>query len=207
MVSRITREDFAVIVKGLKAAYPKESFLDSEYTVSLWYTALQDIDYPTLNRAATSYIMSKRFAPSVAELRQLAHDLTAPPDDIAAEEWERLLKALGHAGSPEAADYWQQLPETTKEIVGGFFVFVEWANTPTIDLMNVQRPMFIKRFEELTKRKRAAGAIPEPVRTPTKALEEHAPPAIESRGSGTGSGERVEAPKDLIEKLKRRLQK
>ena len=200
-------DDFRVIIRGLMAAYPRDNFIPNEYTFNLWYEALKDIDYPTLNKASTAYVMGNKFPPTIADIRQLAHDLATPPDDIAAEEWERLRKALGHAGSPEALQHWQRLPDITKQIVGGFSEFKEWSIIPTVNLMTVQQPMFIKRFEELTKRARAAGAIPEPVRTPTKALEEHAPPAIESRGSGTGSGERVEAPKDLIEKLKRRLQK
>ena len=92
MVNRISREDFKVIAASLKAAYPKEDFMGSQHTFNLWYTALQDIDYPTLNKAALSYIMSNHFPPAISDIRQIVHDLESPADDIAAEEWARLMK-------------------------------------------------------------------------------------------------------------------
>ena len=206
MVSKISREDFKLIVASLKAAYPKEDFISSQHTFNLWYTALQDLDYPTLQKAAMAYIMSNHFPPAISDIRQIAYDLDAPADDLAAEEWARLMKALGHAGSPEAADHWDRLPEVTREIVGGFSEFREWANTPTVNLMSVQRPMFIKRFEEVTRRRRLVGSVPESLRIPERSLAERAPSAIEDKSLRHEGRKTVEAPKDLIAGLKRRLE-
>lgn len=207
MNAQIRVEDFRTIIRGLMAAYPSDKFIPDEYTFNLWYSALKDIDYQTLNRAATSYTLSNHFPPAISDIRQLAYNLTAPPDDIAAEEWQRLMNALGYAGRIDAFDYWQQLPEFTKQIVGGFCQFKEWAVMDTGDLMNVQRPMFIKRFEDLSKRNRAAGAIPSWTRTPEKSLEGSRPPAIEDK-SGSGCGglkEKTQAPADLLARLRERL--
>lgn len=203
MKVKTTIEDFRVIMRGLTSAYPRDNFIPNEYTFNLWYSALHDIDYPALNRAAQSYIMSNKFPPAISDIRQLAYDLDAPADDLAAEEWARLMKALGHAGSPEAADHWERLPEITREIVGGFSEFREWANTPTANLMSVQRPMFIKRFEELTKKRRLSGPVPSSLRIPEKQLEAYTPPAIENKEYRTT--DKVEAPVDLLDKLKKRL--
>lgn len=205
MVNKIRLEDFRVIIKGLKAAFPRDNFIDSEYTLNLWYTALQDIDYPTLNKAATSYVMSKRFPPTIADIRQLAFDLSSPPDDLAAEEWAKLMRALGYAGSPEAADYWNALPEATKTIVGGFSEYKEWANTPTIDLMSVQRPMFIKRFEEIMRVQRARGAVPVTLSPPVKQLTQQTVQMLEQKDRKPGGG--IEAPADKMAKLRERLSK
>lgn len=204
MVSNITREDFKLIIASLNAAYPKDDFMPNQHTFSLWYSMLQDIDYQTLNRAAAAYISQNHFPPSISDIRQLAHDLTAPPDDIAAEEWEKLMKALGNAGRIDAFDYWQQLPESTKQIVGGFCQFKEWAFMPKEDLMNVQRPMFIKRFEDMAKRNRTAGALPDWARTPTKSLEGYTPPALEDKSSSEAR-EKTKAPAELLARLRQRL--
>lgn len=202
-MSKISREDFKLIVASLKAAYPKEDFMSSQHTFNLWYTALQDLDYPTLQKAAMAYIMSNHFPPAISDMRQIAYDLDAPADDLAAEEWARLMKALGHAGSPEAADYWNRLPETTKEIIGGFSEYREWANMPTVDLMSVQRPMFIKRFEEKERARRFRGAVPTSLNPPVKRLEEQVAARLEEKVHRPGSG--VSAPEDIIAALKRRL--
>ena len=204
MENRITRDDFSIITKGLKAAYPKDDFISSEYTFNLWYTALQAIDYPTLNRAATAYIMSNHFPPTISDIRQLAYDLTAPADDIAAEEWSKLMRALGHAGGLDAADHWEMLPDVTQEIVGSYFEFIQWSNMPTVDLMSVQRPMFIKRFEEKTKQRRLAGPLPGQLRAPTKSIEGNLPPALEDKTEGIAN-EKTRAPAELLARLRERL--
>ena len=207
MNAQIKVEDFRTLIRGLMAAYPSDKFIPDEYTFNLWYAALKDIDYQTLSRAATSYTLSNHFPPAISDIRQLAYDLTAPPDDIAAEEWEKLMKVLGNAGRIDAFEYWQQLPEFTKQIVGGFCQFKEWAAMDTGDLMNVQRPMFIKRFEDLSKRNRAAGAIPAWTRASTKSLEGYTPPAIEDKSGSSGSGtrEKTKPPEDLLARLRQRL--
>lgn len=203
MVSRISREDFKLIAGAMKAAYPKEDFMASEHTFNLWYTALQDIDYPTLNKAALSYIMSNHFPPAISDIRQISYDLDAPGDDIAAEEWSNLMKALGHAGSPEAPDYWNRLPDITKEIVGSFSEYRQWALMPTVDLMSVQRPMFIKRYEEKSRIRRLRGAIPEALNPQVKKLTEQTVARLEDKTRATSTG--VEAPAAMIEGLRRRL--
>lgn len=199
----MTREDFKVIAATLKAAYTSESFMANQRVFDLWYSQLKDIDCETLKRAASAYIMTGHFPPTIADIRQIAYNITAPADDIAAEEWSKLMRALGHAGGPEAADHWHALPETTKEIVGSYFEFVEWANMPTVDLMSVQRPMFIKRYEEKTKQKRQAGPLPGQLRPPEKSIDAYTPPAIESKESPLT--QKAEAPADRLAKLRARL--
>lgn len=203
MKATTSLEDFRTIMRGLIAAYPRDNFIPNEFTFNLWFSTLHDIDYPTLNRAAQAYIMSNKFPPTIAEIRQIAYDLDAPADGLAAEEWARLMKALGHAGSPEAADYWNRLPETTKEIVGGFSEYREWSLLPVADLMTVHRPMFIKRFEEKERMRRFRGAVPTALSPPVKRLEEQVAYRLEEKIYKPGSG--VSAPEEMIAELKRRL--
>ena len=183
-MKKLSVEDFRVIVRGLQAAYTRDNFIPNEYTFNLWYTALQDIPYPSLNRASTSYIMSNRFPPTIADIRQLAYDLTSQPDEL-----------------PSAA--WNQLPEITKKIVGGYATFRAWGNTELSALESVQRPMFVKRFEEYTQREREAAAMPENLRKPQPALPEPpARPAIETKRN---AGDSVEAPQEMMKRLRERL--
>ena len=206
MVNKISREDFKVVIASLKAAYPTDKFIDSEHTFNLWYTTLQDIDYPTLNKAAMSYIMSNHYPPTISDIRQYAYDLSAPADDIAAEEWSNLMKALGHSGSPEAIDYWDRLPEITRKIVGSFREFQEWGNTETCNLMSVQRPMFIKRFEEMSRAERLRGAVPVNLTPPTKQLTAETVARLEEKTASV-TGDRATDPHKHVEELRRRLNK
>ena len=204
MQNRITMDDFKVIVKILKAAYPRDNFIPNEYTFNLWYKALQDIQYPTLNKAVTNYIMTNKFPPTIADIRSLSYRLTNRPDMMSSAAWNQLLRALRQSYSPDAETYWEQLPERTKLIVGGFATFRAWGNTSLESLESVQRPMFIKRWEEYQRREMTEAAIPAGLRTPQPALEETPRVQIEDKQE-RGNG--VEAPADMIQALRERLNK
>lgn len=203
MKNRLAVEDFRTIVRGLQAAFPRDNFIPNEYTFNLWYTALQDIPYPSLNKASTSYIMSNRFPPTIADIRQLAYDLSAQPDELPSAAWNQLLRALREAYAPDSEEVWNQLPDITKKIVGGYATFRAWGNTELSALESVQRPMFVKRFEEYSQRERQAAAIPQALRKPEPALPEPpAKPAIEDKQS---TGESTQAPKEKLEALYKKL--
>ena len=204
MQNKITVDDFKVIVKILKAAYPRDNFIPNNYTFGLWYKALQDIQYPTLNKAVTNYIMTNKFPPTIADIRSLSYRLTNRPDMLSSAAWNQLIRALRQSYSPDAETYWEQLPERTKLIVGGFATFRAWGNTSLESLESVQRPMFIKRWEEYQRREMTEVAIPAGLRTPQPALEETPRVQIEDKQE-RGNG--VEAPADMIQALRERLNK
>ena len=189
--TNISKDDFKLVVASLKAAYPKEDFINSEYTFNLWYNSLCDIQYTVLRDAAMNYIMTNHYPPSISDIRQIAFDLVSPADELAGEEWARLMKALGYAYAPEGFDKWIRLPDVTKEIVGGFSEFKEWANTPTADLMSVQRPMFIKRFEEKMRTMRMRGSVPNNLQTPMKQLDSEGRPLLEGGRNNNQSGKQM----------------
>ena len=41
----MTHDEFKLLAKGLKAAYPSQNFLPDDYSMRLWYTLLKDVDY------------------------------------------------------------------------------------------------------------------------------------------------------------------
>lgn len=204
MNKKISVDDFKTIMRGLIAAYPRDNFIPNEYTFNLWYSALHDFDYVTLNKAAQAYMMLNKYPPTIADIRRIACDMVLPADEIAAEEWNRLMKALGQAGSPDAVERWQKLPEVTREIVGGFSEFREWSNLPITDIMTVHRPMFIKRYEERMKQKRLTAPLPVQLRKPERTLEEHLLPLIEDREERPAK-QGTAAPADMIARLKEKL--
>ncbi len=63
-----TTEQFAIVMKGLRAMYPK--FALDNVGMSVWYEALKDIEYETLSRAAFSFGKKSKFPPTIAELRE-----------------------------------------------------------------------------------------------------------------------------------------
>ena len=179
MKNKLSIEDFRTLVRALQAAYTRESFIPNEYTFNLWYTTLQDIPYPSLNKACQNYIMTNKFPPTIADIRQLAYDMSAQPEELSSQAWNQLLRALREAYAPNSEQVWEQLPEITKNIVGGYATFRAWGNTELSALESVQRPMFLKRYEEMQYRVRREAAIPEPIRKPLPSLTSSEHTAIE----------------------------
>ena len=202
MQNRVSFEDFKVVMKGLVTAYPQQNFLKDEYAWNLWYTALQDIPYPSLNKAATNYIMTHRFAPTIADIRELAYRLSNKAPMMAPNAWNQLIRALRQAYAPDSETVWEQLPDITKRIVGGYSTFRQWGNTSLETLESVQRPMFIKRFEEYQRREMTDAITPASVRLPQPALP-GSPKREQIEQKSTGAG--VEAPADMLKRLKERL--
>lgn len=202
MKNRISLDDFKVVIKGLTTAYPQQSFIKDEYALNLWYTALQDIPYPTLNKAATNYIMTNKFPPTIADMRELSYRLSNAAPMLGPAAWNQLIRALRQAYAPNSETVWEQLPDITKRIVGGYSTFRQWGNTSLESLETVQRPMFIKRFEEYQRREMTAAITPAAVRLPEPALPESPKtPQIEQKASGDS----VEAPADRMKALRERL--
>ena len=202
MKNRVSFDDFKVVMKGLTTAYPQQNFLKDEYALNLWYTALQDIPYPTLNKAATNYIMTHKFPPTIADIRELSYRLSNAAPMLGPAAWNQLIRALRQAYAPDSERIWEQLPDITKQIVGGYSAFRQWGNTSLESLESVQRPMFIKRFEEYQHREMTAAITPANVRTPQPALPETPKQAqIEQKTEGGG----IEAPADMMKKLRDRL--
>ena len=199
MVNRLSRDDFKVIMASLKAAFPNWNV--DEHAFNLWYTTLQDIGYPTLNKAAVNYVMTNKYPPTIADLRELSYRLTSDAQMLAPAAWNQLIRALRQAYSPDSETYWDQLPPITKKIVGGYATFKQWGNTSLESLESVQRPMFLKRFEEYQRREMIDKITPVSVRLPQPQIPETPQKNLIEEKKEKG----VEAPEDLMRRLKERL--
>ena len=200
----ISSTEFKTIIAGLQCAYPRYAIVTTDAAYKLWYSSLKDIDGDTLKKAAQQHIMTSQYPPTISELRQRAFNLTAPADDIAAAEWDRLMRALSRAHSPEGREIWENLPTLTRELVGGFHSFLAWSSTPTEQLESVQRPMFIKRFETKTAQNRQQASAPVQLRDPQRQLETKPVQQIEEH-ENPEPGEKIGAPPELMRSLRQRL--
>ena len=186
-------------------AYPQaKAELRDKKALDVWARALADLEYTDVSHAITAWILTERWLPTIADIREKCHNLTAPPDALASAAWDQLIRALRRSYAPDSEDVWNQLPPITREIVGGYATFRAWGNTDTGQLESVQRPMFIKRFEQMQARDRKEAAVPQFFREPRPSLPDSCPssavPQIEDH-----KGRGVPAPQDRMEALRKRL--
>lgn len=195
----------AKIHEFIRTAYRDAEYLNNPEAVELWTRALADISFTDASHAISAWICEERWPPTIADIRAKVYNLRTAPDVLASQAWDQLLRALGLSHAPEAEKIWNELPEATRLVVGGFATFRAWGNTDTASLESVQRPMFMKRFELMQAKTRKEGAIPKPFREPAPSLPERNAPAIEDKADRSDGRRGVPAPADRMAELRRRL--
>lgn len=70
--SKEYRLKFAQLMEALRSAYPKYNFIDDQYSKALWAKSLSDLPIEQLSLAVESFIMTSKWPPTIAELREMA---------------------------------------------------------------------------------------------------------------------------------------
>lgn len=110
-----TYEQFKVLVKGLKSAYTQPTFLPDGASIKVWYAFLKDIPYDVLEQGIYRYILTNKFPPSIADIREVCTTDTSLPDwSEAWEQAQRVIKRYGYYREREALE---QLDEQTRKCV------------------------------------------------------------------------------------------
>lgn len=113
----MNKTEFSGIIAGLSACYPTFKVGESKETLAMWYKMLSDISYPALSEAATKYIATNVYPPTIADLRKLATE-RAPGDWSIG--WGLTLKAISRYGyyrEQEALAYLESCDEMAAEVV------------------------------------------------------------------------------------------
>ena len=93
----MTKQEFATLVVAMQAMYGKD-FIGTEQALDVWYALLHDLDYQILSKVLQQYMLTNKFKPTVAELREIYTELVSPTISDWSEGWEQVSKAIGHCG-------------------------------------------------------------------------------------------------------------
>jgi len=89
----MTREEWAVLVKAMKAVYTSPAFLPDQYAFDTWYGLLKDLDYKLLSFGLKKYMQTEWKEPSIAALRQCAQSVAPQKEELnETEAWKRYAK-------------------------------------------------------------------------------------------------------------------
>lgn len=68
----MSRQQFAQWALALITFFPKADLLQNEKAVDLWYEVLGDLDYELATLALKKWVMTQKWPPTVADIRQQA---------------------------------------------------------------------------------------------------------------------------------------
>ena len=127
------REEWAVLVKAMKAVYTSPSFLPDQYAFDTWYGLLKDLDYKLLSFGLKKYMQTEWKEPSIAALRQCAQSLLTQKEEInETEAWEKVSRAIRNSGY-HAEEEFSRLPELIQKAVSSPGQLREWALSENVD--------------------------------------------------------------------------
>jgi hypothetical protein len=129
----MTREEWAVLVKAMKAVYTSPSFLPDQYAFDTWYGLLKDLDYKLLSFGLKKYMQTEWKEPSIAALRECANSIAPQSTELnETEAWEKVSKAIRNSGY-HAEEEFARLPKLIQKAVSSPGQLREWALSENVD--------------------------------------------------------------------------
>ena len=172
------REQFKILCKGMKAVYTQESFLPDADAFNIWFALLGDMDYAVLNAAIQKYMLTNKFPPTIADLREIGTTISNGEIQEWGEGWEKVLNAIRYFGfyrETEALETMDDLTRTCVKRLG-------WRNLCMSENNNMDRANFRMIYEQLSNRAKKECVLPISLSNTIKQLNTNAVKQLESKG-------------------------
>jgi hypothetical protein len=149
----MTREEFAILVKAMKAVYSSENFIADKDAFDVWYELLKDLSYEQANIAVQKYMVSEKFPPTIADIRTKATEIFTQAEERMSElqAWSLVWKAIQNSGY-HADEEFDKLPEACKIAVGNPANLKEWALMDAEQVETVEQSHFIRNYRTALQR-------------------------------------------------------
>ena len=150
------REEFKMLVKGMKAIYSQPTFIPDQDAFNMWFALMGDLSYEVCNVAIQKYMLTNKFPPTVAEIRELAANVVNGDPLTWGESWERALNAVRRFGSYNQAAALDSLDPLTRKCVDS----IGYMQLCMSENIMVERAHFQKIFDIYQKREQTDKQMP-----------------------------------------------
>lgn len=150
------REQFKVLCKGMKAVYTQETFLPDADAFNVWFGLLGDLDYAVLNAAIQKYMLTNKFPPTIADLREIATTISNGTIPDWGEGWEQVLQAIRKFGSYRETEALATMDELTRTCVKR----IGFRNICLSENIAADRANFRMIYEQIADRTKKESALP-----------------------------------------------
>lgn len=152
----MTRDEFKILVKGMKAIYSQPTFIPDQDAFNMWYALMGDLSYEVCNVAIQKYMLTNKFPPTVAEIRELAAGVVNGDPLTWGESWERALNAVRRYGSYNQLEALNSLDPLTRKCVDS----IGYMTLCMSENIMVERAHFQKIFDVFQRREQTEKQMP-----------------------------------------------
>ena len=150
------RKEFATFAMALRTYFPKESILPNQQAMELWYRELSDIPYNVAEAALRTWVVTNKWSPSIAEIRELVATIQYGEQLTWGEAWEKALNAVRRYGSYNKQAALDSLDPLTRKCVEN----IGYLDLCMSENIMVERAHFQKIFEIYSKREMTDKRLP-----------------------------------------------
>lgn len=161
----MTRDNFKILVKAMKAVYSSENFIADKDAFDVWFELLKDLPYEQANLAIQKYMTSEKFPPTIADIRTKATEIITPAEESMSElqAWALVQKALRNSGLNSEEEF-AKLPEACQRAVGTAANLKEWALMDSDQVATIEQSHFIRNYRTSVQRMKEEARLPENVK-------------------------------------------
>lgn len=152
----MTKEEFKVLAKGMRAVYTNDRFLPDDDSMKMWYSLLQDIPYNIASIAIQKYMLTNKFPPTPSEIREQAMHVQIGNKPLWSDAWGNVLNAIKKYGSYGQAQAMESLDNLTRMAVQR----IGYMNLCISTNIAADRANFRMVFEQLADREYDENRIP-----------------------------------------------
>lgn len=160
----MTWDEFKVLAKGMRASYSSQNFLPDNDSLNIWYRLLKDLPYDLVSAAVQKHILTSKFPPTVAEIRESCVDVCSGPQMSWVEGWSLIGKVMSRYGYNRPSEAIQEL-KRRDERTGRVAELLGWENLCLSENIVADRANFRQCYETMTEREKETAKLPEAFRT------------------------------------------
>lgn len=150
------RQEFAVIAAALRTYYSRYDLLPNEQAVSLWYDSLKDIPAGVLSAALKAWVVTEKWPPTIADLREKADSIVNGERPDWGLGWHEVQQAIQKYGYMQ----WEKAQESMNPITREAVRRIGWQSICESENPETIRAQFRQVYEICEKRESADRNLP-----------------------------------------------
>lgn len=175
----MTRDEFKILVKGMKAVYTQQTFIPDADAFNVWFSMLEDIEYSVASVSVQVYMMQNKFPPTIADIRELSTNMKNGQQANASEAWDIVYKALCNSTYNSESEF-MKLPPLVQKAVGSAGQLRQWAIDENFNA-GVESSNFKRVYAQVCEREKKQSQLPIDLNNKISELTENTIKMLENR--------------------------
>lgn len=157
----MNKDEFKKIVKGINTMWPEA--IQDQTAFDLWFQLLADLDYKIASMSLQKYMLTAKFPPKPADIREGAVLMYPQSEELTPQEaWGMVYKAICRSTYYSVEEF-EKLPREVQRACGSASRLRELAMDTNFN-EGVESSNFMRTFSELQKKRREIKVLPEGLR-------------------------------------------